>query len=136
MVSIYIAALNVLLHMKLRFDHQSIRLRVRKSDLEKLGRLGYIQETIQFPTGMLIYRLETNSEQDLAQVFMSQNTITVILPANQANAWVDSEDVGIYATLPTNQTDILLELIIEKDFPCKHGSAHDNADTFEELSKS
>lgn len=136
MVSIYIAAQNVLLHMKLRFDHQSIRLRVRKSDLEKLGRLGFVEETVQFPSGTLVYRLEMLEQANAVQVSLAGEAITVTLPIDQAKSWIDSEDVGIYANLPTKQTDILLAVVIEKDFPCKHGSAHDNADTFEELSKS
>lgn len=122
--------------MKLRFEHQSIRLRVRKSDLEKLGRLGFIQETVAFPVGKLVYQLEMQEHLENVQVSMSGEVITVGLPAQQAKSWMDSEEVGIYTSLSLKQADISLTVIIEKDFPCKHGSAHDNADTFEELSKS
>ena len=122
--------------MKLRFDHQSIRLRVRKSDVETLSRTGFIEETILFPQGKLSYRLEIDATTQAVSTEMLQDTITVKIPKNQALSWINTEEVGIYATIPSFVPKILLEILIEKDFPCKHGSTADNADSFEELSKS
>jgi hypothetical protein len=120
--------------MKLRFDHQSIRLRLRKSDVEKLTQERFIVETVQFPTGSLVYRLELSDAAETILAMIRENTITVSLPAQQAMAWAETETVGIYATFAIDQENSL-DLIIEKDFPCKHDSKEENADTFEELSK-
>ena len=120
--------------MKLRFDHQSIRLRLRKSDVEKLTQERFIVETVQFPTGSLVYRLELSDAAETILAMIRENTITVSLPAQQAMAWAETEIVGIYATFAIDQ-EISLNLIIEKDFPCKHDSEEGIADTFEELSK-
>ena len=120
--------------MKLRFDHQSIRLRLRKSDVEKLTQERFIAETVQFPTGSLVYRLELSDAAETILAMIRENTITVSLPAQQAMAWAETETVGIYATFAIDQENSL-DLIIEKDFPCKHDSKEENADTFEELSK-
>lgn len=120
--------------MKLRFDHQSIRLRVRKSDIEKLSQEGFIMEFVQFPQGILTYRLEINPVDRLVSAVIDAETITVSIPADQATAWINSETVGIYATLPTTHEGLTLNVLIEKDFPCRHNSSDDNADTFEELS--
>ena len=120
--------------MKLRFDHQSIRLRLRKSDVEKLTQERFIVETVQFPTGSLVYRLELSDAAETILAMIRENTITVSLPAQQAMAWAETEIVGIYSTFAIDQENSL-DLIIEKDFPCKHDSEEVIADTFEELSK-
>jgi len=120
--------------MKLRFDHQSIRLRLRKSDVEKLTQERFIVETVQFPTGSLVYRLELSDAAETILAMIRENTITVSLPAQRAMAWAETEIVGIYSTFAIDQENSL-DLIIEKDFPCKHDSEEVIADTFEELSK-
>ena len=122
--------------MKLRFDHQSIRLRVKKSDIEKLSREGFIEETVHFPQGKLFYRLEIGADSTEVTADIRHETIAVQIPQTQANTWMTSEEVGIYASVPSAKTEILLEILVEKDFPCKHGSTADNADSFEELGKS
>ena len=90
---------------------------------------------MRFPTGLLVYRLEISPEAAAVSAAISEQTITVCIPKTQAVAWINSEEVGIYASLPIVQAKNLIEILIEKDFPCKHGSMADNADTFEELSK-
>lgn len=122
--------------MKLRFDHQSIRLRVRKSDIEKLSLDGFIQETVQFPQGLLVYRLEMNQDKHAVEALILSDTIVVSIPSEQAVDWIQSESVGIYATLATSAVGVEMKVLIEKDFPCRHNSSEDNADTFEELSNS
>jgi hypothetical protein len=122
--------------MKLRFDSQSIRLRVRKSDVEKLTQEHFVEEVVHFPTASLVFRLEISpTNADIACEFYDGN-IVVRLPALQASEWILSENVGIYGSLPTAQKDVVLAVLVEKDFPCRHNSAADNADTYEELSKS
>ena len=120
--------------MKLRFDHQSLRLRVRKSDLAKLSQTGFIEETVQFPMGILVYRLETNSAIEAISAEIVQGAIRVQIPASEAAQWINSENVGIYASLTIPSSKKMLEFLLEKDFPCKHGSTADNADSFDELS--
>lgn len=122
--------------MKLRFDHQSIRLRVRKSDVEKLSREGFIQETVYFPGSRLVYRLETDAHIGEIMASMDGTALVVRIPAQQAEAWITSETVGVYATLYTGVSEHPLNVMVEKDFPCRHNSAADNADTFVELSES
>ncbi len=121
--------------MKLRFDHHSLRLRVRKSDVEKLSTDGFVEERVQFPQGTLVYRLEIGAEAQPISAVMEVDTIRVSIPADQASEWINSEIVGIYGSLPTDVDKKMLEILIEKDFPCKHGPTADNADTFEELSQ-
>jgi hypothetical protein len=121
--------------MKLRFDHQSLRLRVRKSDVEKLSQDGFVEETVQFPLGRLVYRLEIGDNVQPLSASMEAHLICVRIPADEASEWINTENVGIYGSLHTDVEKKMLEILIEKDFPCKHGSTADNADSFEELSQ-
>ncbi len=121
--------------MKLQFDQQSLRLRVRKSDIEKLSKDGFIEENVHFPQGILVYRLEITANTQPLSAEIDAHNIRVLIPANKAAEWINSENVGIYGSLPTAVEKKMLEILIEKDFPCKHGSTADNADSFEELSQ-
>lgn len=122
--------------MKLRLDSQSIRIRVRKSDIETLAAIGFIEETVHFSQGRLVYKLELSAQSQEVGVTIKDESILVLIPKNQATSWINSETVGIYTTLSTGYEKKILKILIEKDFPCKHGSTADNADTFDELSKS
>lgn len=117
--------------MKLRFDHQSLRLRVRRSDLEKLKNNQIVEETIQFPQGALCYRLAIDPMAKAVSARFSAQEIVVELPEQQALAWINSDEVGIYEQLPAGTET--LKIILEKDFPCRHVDTDDLADTFTEL---
>ena len=117
--------------MKLRFDHQSLRLRVRRSDLEKLKTNHSIEETVQFPQGTLSYRLAIDPLAKVVTARISAHEIVVELPEQQAINWMNSDEVGIYEQLPAGAET--LKIILEKDFPCRHVDTDDLADTFTEL---
>ena len=57
-----------------------------------------------------------------------QNAIQVTLPLSIAMPWMDSDQVGIEHTLDSG-----LNILIEKDFPCKTRDDEDKSDTFQEL---
>lgn len=119
--------------MKLRFDQQSLRLRVRKSDLEKLEQQGFIEEIVAFPNDSFTYRVHSGGDE--ISVSFSGGILAVSVPAALLRNWIDSEEVGIYAALKTVHPETTLQVILEKDFPCQHGSTAENADTFGELAE-
>ena len=91
-----------------------------------------IQETIRFsaaPSATLTYVLEIASHsQPVTTVFVDQQ-ITVSVSQEQLTSWSGEHQVGIYASLPVDETTVL-EVSIEKDFACLDLSDEDNADTF------
>lgn len=117
--------------MKLRFDRQSLRLRVRKSDLENIDRQGFIEEIVAFPGNSLTYRLSVTG--NAVSVSLKEHCIEVCVPEATFREWVNSQEVGIYASVETGNPALPLQIMLEKDFPCQHGSAAENADTFNEL---
>jgi len=60
------------------------------------------------------------------------NMLKVIIPAQLANDWINTNEVGIesYVDLKGKEK---LHLLIEKDFPCKDRPEEDKSDTFTEL---
>lgn len=118
--------------MKLRTTHNSIRLRLRRSEVLTLEKEHILTEKVDFPNGSsLSYTLSHEVGETEINVSFQENDIRVMLPTNMAHEWAQSQEVGIATSLslPSGET---LSLLIEKDFPCK-GRVEDKADTFWEL---
>jgi hypothetical protein len=115
--------------MKLRLEGNSIRLRVRKSDLIKLQNEGAITETLMFPNSLLLkYQLITDNTAAVIDAQLSAEAMTVSIPLSIATNWLNSDAVGIESTLSSG-----LFILIEKDFPCTDRPWEDTSDTFFEL---
>ena len=120
--------------MKLRCIQNSIRLRLRKSDINALATAGIIREEVWFPGGEgFTFSLAISNQNPKVSVHFETSDLRVLLPENMAKAWIDSNQVGIerYIDLPFNKSH--LHVLIEKDFPCKDRVNEDKADTFTEL---
>jgi hypothetical protein len=108
--------------MKLRIDHQSIRLRLSEADLEKLHKQGFVAETLHLPQGSLTFKLLMTNTCNTLTAFLDEESITVEMPDNLANHWIQTDEIGLYETIPLTQKGLSLKILIEKDFPCKHSS--------------
>ena len=119
--------------MKLRFEKNSVRYRIRKTELAQLKQDGFVQETVTFEHATLTYELRIKKVDELFAEF-SNNTVIIHIPNNIANTFINTEEVGIYKSiqLKDNQT---LDIIIEKDFPCKDGPEENRSDKFSELAE-
>jgi hypothetical protein len=115
--------------MKLRLEGNSIRLRVRKSDLIKLQTEGSIKEGLIFPNSLHFnYQLITDKNAETIDAQLSTDAMTVSIPLSIATNWLNSDAVGIEHTLSSG-----LFILIEKDFPCTDRPWEDTSDTFFEL---
>lgn len=115
--------------MKLRFDKNSLRLRLKKSDMERLRSDNSITETIPFPHGTFSYSLTITPEQPAISAVVEDQSINVFLPSATALHWMNSNEVGIYHAIPIDIKN-QLDLLIEKDFPCKEIKEEDQQDYF------
>ncbi|AEE50334.1 DUF7009 family protein [Haliscomenobacter hydrossis] len=118
--------------MKLRCTPNSIRLRVRKSDLDVLQNQGEILASLNFGGGVqLRYALKTGPVKQ-PQAEYTDHQITITLPLESTKTWINSEQVSIeyHQAFAEGQS---LHLLIEKDFPCRHTEEQDLKDTFFEL---
>jgi hypothetical protein len=115
--------------MKLRIEGNSIRLRVKKSDLEKLKKEGIVRENVAFLKGFhFYYELKTDDKIKSIEASFSSGTIAVSIPLSMSDAWIDTEQVGL-----ENTSENGLFVLIEKDFPCKTRADEDKNDLFQEL---
>jgi hypothetical protein len=119
--------------MKLRIKGNSLRLRVSRSELDRLLRQERLEETIHFapqPDAKLTYALEQASSVSAPTVQYSDGEVTVLIPAGLAGTWCSTDMVGITECISLG-TCGSLELVIEKDFACLDRSEEENQDTFE-----
>lgn len=119
--------------MKLRLDEHSARLRLNKSDIKALEIQGFVKTGIVLPGGYLEYGIETRSDIEKVECILSGSAFLVLLPAAQSERWTKSDDVGIYASTPVGNEGKEVQIILEKDFPCKHGDSGEAPNRFDDL---
>lgn len=119
--------------MKARFTENSIRLRVRKSDMETLASRGGVVTQLHFPDRLLQFQLQL-AAVEAPQAQFDGETLSVMLPTATGQKWIDSEQVSI-EHYQTTRSNTRLHILVEKDFPCAHRPQEDKSDTFEELSE-
>lgn len=98
--------------MKLRLQGNSVRLRLTRSEVERLRATGVVTESVEFGAGALAYRLEALPRPGSPQARFSDGVVTVSIGKEEADAWAGSDEVGIYAQ------DGALVISVEKDFRC------------------
>ncbi len=118
--------------MKLRSTRNSIRIRVRKSELVKLEIEREIVESIRFSQDVFLsFGLKYATDDQLGADFDGQQ-LWVNIPKATLEQWINSKQVGIETHLP-NGEEGQLHILIEKDFPCLDREEEDYMDTFFEL---
>jgi hypothetical protein len=118
--------------MKLRLQSNSIRLRLKRGEVDQLAKLGRVEEKIVIGSGhddVLVYVLQTSPKVFAPQATLAAHTLLVELPIEQAQHWVSGDDIGIEAKVATGH-GVELQILIEKDFACLNGDEEQNRDTF------
>jgi len=118
--------------MKLRIKGASLRLRVSRSEVARLLAGDCLEETTHFapgPNAKFTYAMKQDPSLTRPTLHCAANTVTVLLPANQATDWATTDQVGIAENISIGELGSLA-LLIEKDFACLDRSDEDNDDTF------
>lgn len=119
--------------MKLRCTHNSIRLRLRKSDIDSLRQNASVSEKVNLGNQVVFsFSLSIDSKVDQPLASFEQQTLAMRLPLDLANNWMDTQEVGIESFLPLEGEE-QLHLLIEKDFPCIDRENENKEDTYWEL---
>ena len=118
--------------MKLRIRGNSIRLRLKRGEVEQIAAGTSIAEETRFPDSVLTYRLDVSEDGDMSASFDNGNLV-VSLPKSRVQDWAGTDDVSLYAEQKRSGTGSL-SLLIEKDFKClesgHHRDCEDDEDTF------
>ncbi|MEL6193759.1 MAG: hypothetical protein AAFR66_16980 [Bacteroidota bacterium] len=119
--------------MKLRTLTNSIRIRLRKSELGTLQEKKLVEEKVSFPAGPAFsYALSISPNIDQVQATYENHQMRISLPDAVAQQWISTNEVGINADIPLDNGEAL-NILIEKDFPCNDREDEDKSDTFWEL---
>ena len=118
--------------MKLRLQSNSIRLRLKRGEVEQLAKTGRVEEKIIMGSGMadiFHYALQSSHAVSTPHAILEQKGILVLVPFETVSRWAAGNDVGIEAILPLGDRG-RLQVLIEKDLACLNGTEEQNADTF------
>ena len=118
--------------MKLRFQSNSIRLRLKRSEVEQFARTGRVEEKIVFGEGaadIFHYVLETSASVTSPQSRLRENGVLIQIPPHIVARWASGNEVGIEGIQPVGKEENL-RVLIEKDFACLDGTEEENVDTF------
>jgi hypothetical protein len=118
--------------MKLRIRENTIRLRLKQNEVEKLASGESIVEQTCFPDSVLTYRLDVSDDGQFSASFQDGN-LTIRLPEPDITHWAENDEVSIVAEQTLGSSDVL-SLLVEKDFKClvpgHHRLNEDDADTY------
>jgi hypothetical protein len=117
--------------MKLRLQENSVRLRLKRGEVEQLARTGRVEERIAFDGRgeVFHYLIEAAPAATKPHAILRGHGILVLVPADAVKKWAAGDDVGIEAFQP-NGGEGELQVLIEKDFACLNGPEEQNVDTF------
>lgn len=118
--------------MKVRIRGDSIRLRLKRGEVDQLVAGSRITEETHFPHAVLTSSLQISGDDDIAANFDSSN-IVVSVPKSKVTEWANTDAVSMYAD-QTLAGEGSLAILIEKDFSClepgHHRKCEDDDDTF------
>lgn len=118
--------------MKLRIRENTIRLRLKRAEVDQLASGRSIVEQTRFPDSVLTYRLDIADDGKFSASFRD-GSLTICLPESEVMQWSQNEQVSIIAEQPLKNAEVL-SLLIEKDFEClapgHHRPREDDVDTY------
>ncbi len=118
--------------MKLRIRGDSLRLRLKRGEVNQIAAGSSIVEETHFPDSVLTYRLDVSEDDDMSANFQ-RGSLVISLPKSKVSDWAGSDEVSLYAEQKITGAGSL-SLLIEKDFSClepgHHRDGEDDEDTF------
>jgi len=103
--------------MKIRILENSLRLRLKQSEVKQLAEEGSVNQVIEFGVQTALhYTLEKSASETIKASF-SDSRIVVEVPHILAENWAQSNEVSLSETMSIGENKIL-KVLIEKDFKC------------------
>jgi len=118
--------------MKLRIRGDSLRLRLKRGEVDQIAAGSSIVEETHFPDSVLTYRLDVSEDDDMSANF-ERGSLVISLPKSKVSDWAGSDEVSLSAEQKLTGAGSL-SVLIEKDFSClepgHHRDGEDDVDTF------
>ena len=116
--------------MKLRIHENSIRLRLKPSEVETFRRTGKVEDTLWFGAGIyLAYGLKASSKTEVLETVFAENRLRIVVPRGWVDLWADSDQEGFEGVQPIEGGGTL-RIIVEKDYKCLHRPSTEEGDVF------
>ena len=116
--------------MKLRIKGNSIRMRLTRSEVERFGKEGYLEDRTEFVYSAFRYALKAKEGISGLEADFSLGKITMYVPAGLPAEWAANDKVGYSNEMETGDGRHL-SLLLEKDFKCIESSGEDQSDNYE-----
>ena len=117
--------------MKVRISGNSIRFRLRQSEVRRFEEDGEITEVTAFgplAADKLSFVLKNTSANEF-QVVYEANIITLKVPATLCREWTQTGLIGFNETIETGKGKSI-SILVEKDFACLDGTDTENEDAY------
>lgn len=117
--------------MKLRIRGNTLRLRLTRPEVDEFAATGRCADKITFGGGRsLVYAIEKTADDTVSAAF-DGGEIKVSVPAQLADVWTKTDQVGFDAAHGIGDGDELT-ILVEKDFACltTPRNDEDTADNF------
>ena len=120
--------------MKLRMKGNSLRIRLTKTEVDKLSNTGCLEEHTVFTGNQFIYALQAVDNATVLSASLDINKITMFVPRAFLSGWPQNDITGIDVHMPINEKESLY-LLLEKDFVCLDENTEDQSDNYENPNK-
>ena len=111
--------------MKIRIKGNTLRYRLTKSEITRLGSDGSLEERTEFIGKTLIYSIEPASKDATSlSADFTGDKIVLYMPKEMVNELVNTERVGFEGSIGQ------VSLLIEKDFVCIDRVEEDQSDNY------
>jgi len=110
--------------MKLRLRGDTLRLRLRKSDIDTLAAVGRVEEFTPFGKRLLVYSLNLDETAETPHAVLLDDEICVNLPKRQGMAWCRGKETSIVSA------GVVPAVLIERDFVRSAVEEPDDYDRF------
>lgn len=117
--------------MKVRLLGNSIRFRLKKSEVTLFKKEGAIKQMTQFgiePGDILSFVIRKNASEEFKLKYRD-GTVTVDIPEAVCCEWTDTNLVGFEEEIDTGKGQVI-KILIEKDFQCLHTTDIENLDSY------
>ena len=97
--------------MKLRIEGNSIRMRLRKSEIELFEKNKTVNDALNLGNSIFVYSIEMSKKNEITSQLSSQE-LKVFIPELLAEKWINSSLVSLENKFQD------CNILIEKDFKC------------------
>ena len=117
--------------MKIRIHGNSIRFRLKQTEVKHFREGGEIKEKISFgilPEDKLSFILKACTSGSF-KITLETNIVLLQVPAIMCAEWTNTDLVGFEEDVTTGKGETI-RVLVEKDFKCLDGSDVDNEDAY------